>query len=80
MQLRVCPWWFGYWLICRVRHYWQSSHKLLSAYVHEGMTVLEPGLGMDKLHAGTCAPGAVFGEGGCGWRSVEDGRPSRPPC
>src|ERR1035438_3826633 len=42
----VCPWWLGYWLICPVRRYWQSPHKLLSPYVHEGMTVLEPGPGM----------------------------------
>jgi ubiquinone/menaquinone biosynthesis C-methylase UbiE len=46
MQHSVCPWWLGYWLICPVRHYWQSPYKLLSPYVHEGMTVLEPGPGM----------------------------------
>ena len=42
----VCPWWLGYWLICPVRRYWQSPHKLLAPYVQEGMTVLEPGPGM----------------------------------
>lgn len=42
----VCPWWLGYWLICPVRLFWQSPHKILAPYVHEGMTVFEPGPGM----------------------------------
>jgi SAM-dependent methyltransferase len=42
----VCPWWLGYWLICPVRHYWQKPREILAPYVHEGMTVLEPGPGM----------------------------------
>src|SRR5271165_3820552 len=46
MTHRVCPWWLGYWLICPVRLYWQSPREILAPYVHEGMTVLEPGPGM----------------------------------
>ncbi len=46
MTHRVCPWWLGYWLICPVRLYWQSPCAIVAPYVHEGMTVLEPGPGM----------------------------------
>jgi ubiquinone/menaquinone biosynthesis C-methylase UbiE len=46
MSHRVCPWWLGYWLICPVRNWWQNPRETLSPYVHEGMTVLEPGPGM----------------------------------
>src|SRR5271157_4551629 len=46
MTHRVCPWWLGYWLICPLRLYWQSPREILAPYVHEGMTVLEPGPGM----------------------------------
>ncbi len=46
MTHRVCPWWLGYWLICPVRLFWQSPREILAPYVHEGMTVLEPGPGM----------------------------------
>lgn len=46
MTHRVCPWWVGYWLICPVRTWWHRPGELLSPYVHEGMTVLEPGPGM----------------------------------
>jgi SAM-dependent methyltransferase len=42
----VCPWWLGYFLISPVRRLRQDPRKILSSYVHEGMTVLEPGPGM----------------------------------
>ncbi len=43
---RVCPWWLGYWLICPLRRRGQNPRQILAPYVHEGMTVLEPGSGM----------------------------------
>ncbi len=43
---RVCPWWLGYWLACPLRRWGQNPHQILAPYVHEGMTVLEPGPGM----------------------------------
>ncbi len=43
---RVCPWWLGYLLASPIRRIWQDPHKILSPYVREGMTVLEPGPGM----------------------------------
>jgi ubiquinone/menaquinone biosynthesis C-methylase UbiE len=46
MAHRICPWWLGYWLISPLRKYGQNPRLILSAYVHEGMTVLEPGPGM----------------------------------
>ena len=46
MTHRVCPWWLGYWLISPLRKYSQDPQKVLAPYVHEGMTVLEPGPGM----------------------------------
>ena len=46
MTHRVCPWWLGYWLISPLRKYWQDPQKILTPYVREGMTVLEPGPGM----------------------------------
>jgi ubiquinone/menaquinone biosynthesis C-methylase UbiE len=46
MAHRVCPWWLGYWLISPLRKYGQNPHQILTSYVHEGMTVLEPGPGM----------------------------------
>ncbi len=46
MTHRVCPWWLGYWLISPLRKYRQNPHEILAPYVHEGMTVLEPGPGM----------------------------------
>lgn len=47
MAKRVCPWWLGYFLASPVRR-WISDDpaKLLAPYVHDGMTVLEPGPGM----------------------------------
>ena len=46
MKHRVCPWWLGYWLLNPLRKMGQNPHELLSPYVHEGMTILEPGPGM----------------------------------
>ena len=47
MPHSVCPWWLGYFLSSPVRG-WLGQHpgKILSPYVREGMTVLEPGPGM----------------------------------
>src|SRR5579885_2261863 len=42
----VCPWWIGYLLACPIRRYSQDPREILSPYVREGMTVLEPGPGM----------------------------------
>jgi ubiquinone/menaquinone biosynthesis C-methylase UbiE len=46
MAHRVCPWWLGYWLICPLLRRGQNPAEILKPYVHEGMTVLEPGPGM----------------------------------
>ncbi len=47
MSNRVCPWWLGYFLASPIRGWISDSPaKLLAPYVHEGMTVLEPGPGM----------------------------------
>jgi ubiquinone/menaquinone biosynthesis C-methylase UbiE len=46
MSEHVCPWWLGYFLINPLRRWRQDPHKILSPYVREGMTVLEPGPGM----------------------------------
>ncbi|MGD0199708.1 MAG: class I SAM-dependent methyltransferase [Bryobacteraceae bacterium] len=46
MAKRVCPWWLGYVLASPLRRLWQDPAKILAPYVHEGMTVLEPGPGM----------------------------------
>lgn len=48
MPHRVCPWWLGYFLASPVVRGWlgQDPVKILSPYVREGMTVLEPGPGM----------------------------------
>jgi len=44
---RICPWWVGYLLASPVRHWLgQDPVEILSPYVREGMTVLEPGPGM----------------------------------
>jgi SAM-dependent methyltransferase len=43
----VCPWWLGYFLASPVRRWGQGDPTaILSPYVREGMTVLEPGPGM----------------------------------
>jgi len=46
MAHRVCPWWLGYWLLFPLRRFWHDPSALLSPFVREGMTVLEPGPGM----------------------------------
>ena len=47
MAHRVCPWWLGYFLASPLRRWMgQDALHILSPYVHEGMTVLEPGPGM----------------------------------
>jgi 2-polyprenyl-3-methyl-5-hydroxy-6-metoxy-1,4-benzoquinol methylase len=47
MAHRVCPWWIGYLLASPVRRWFgQDPVGILSSYVHESMTVLEPGPGM----------------------------------
>jgi ubiquinone/menaquinone biosynthesis C-methylase UbiE len=46
MAHRVCPWWLGYLLASPLRRLMVEPRKLLMPYVHEGMTVLEPGPGM----------------------------------
>lgn len=46
MGKRVCPWWLGYLLACRLLRFGQDPAKLLAPHVLEGMTVLEPGPGM----------------------------------
>jgi SAM-dependent methyltransferase len=40
------PWWLGYLLLCPVRRWFSNPAHLLTPYVREGMTVLEPGPGM----------------------------------
>jgi len=42
----VCPWWFGYFLASPIRRLEYNPARILGPYVHEGMTVLEPGPGM----------------------------------
>ncbi len=42
----VCPWWLGYLLASPLRRLVQSPAAILSPFVSEGMTVLEPGPGM----------------------------------
>ena len=47
MPHRVCPWWVGYLLASPVRRWLgQDPLTIISPYVREGMTVLEPGPGM----------------------------------
>ena len=46
MAHRVCPWWLGYYLVCPLRRRSQKPEQILSPYLREGMTVLEPGSGM----------------------------------
>jgi ubiquinone/menaquinone biosynthesis C-methylase UbiE len=46
MSEHVCPWWIGYFLISPLRRWRQDPRQILSPYVREGMTVLEPGPGM----------------------------------
>jgi len=51
MSHRVCPWWLGYFLLNPFRKRSQNPHAILSPYVREGMTVLEPGPGMGLFTA-----------------------------
>lgn len=46
MPHRVCPWWIGYLLASPIRRWIQDPLPIVSPYVHEGMSVLEPGPGM----------------------------------
>jgi len=46
MAHKVCPWWLGYFLMNPLRRFGQDPAKILAPFVHEGMTVLEPGPGM----------------------------------
>lgn len=46
MAHRVCPWWLGHLLASPLRRLEHNPAKILAPYVHEGMTVLEPGPGM----------------------------------
>lgn len=47
MPHRVCPWWIGYFLASPVRRWLgQDPVAILSPYIRQGMTVLEPGPGM----------------------------------
>ncbi len=46
MAHRVCPWWLGYLLASPVRRLLQDPREILSPFIAEGMTVLEPGPGM----------------------------------
>ncbi len=47
MAPRVCPWWLGYFLASPVRRWLgQDPAKIVSPYLREGTTVLEPGPGM----------------------------------
>jgi ubiquinone/menaquinone biosynthesis C-methylase UbiE len=43
---RVCPWWLGWLLASPIRRLVQDPATILSPFVSEGMTVLEPGPGM----------------------------------
>lgn len=42
----VCPWWVGYWLASPIRKLFHNPRSILEPFVHEGMTVFEPGPGM----------------------------------
>jgi ubiquinone/menaquinone biosynthesis C-methylase UbiE len=46
MAKRVCPWWLGHLLASPLRRLMADPGKIVAPYIHEGMTVLEPGPGM----------------------------------
>jgi SAM-dependent methyltransferase len=46
MAQSVCPWWLGYLLASPLRRLIQDPARVLTPYIHEGTTVLEPGPGM----------------------------------
>lgn len=64
MAHRVCLWWLGYLLASPLRRLMANPRNLLEPYVHEGMTVLEPGPGMGfftlELARLVGAPGRVI--------------------
>jgi ubiquinone/menaquinone biosynthesis C-methylase UbiE len=46
MAHHVYPWWLGYFLASPIRKLRHNPDTILSPYVREGMTILEPGPGM----------------------------------
>lgn len=46
MEKHVCPWWIGYLLVNPLRRWLQNPDKILTPYIHNGMTVLDIGPGM----------------------------------
>lgn len=46
MAGHVCPWWLGILMASPMRRWFDDPVALLQPYIHEGMTVLEPGPGM----------------------------------
>jgi ubiquinone/menaquinone biosynthesis C-methylase UbiE len=46
MAHRACPWWMGYFLLSPIRRLRHDPKTILSPWVRDGMTVLEPGPGM----------------------------------
>ena len=46
MKHRVCPWWMGYFLLSSLRKIYHNPEKILTNYIHQGMTVLDIGSGM----------------------------------
>jgi len=46
MAHRVCPWWLGYFLASPLRRLMLEPRNVVLPFVHDGMTVLEPGPGM----------------------------------
>ena len=42
----VCPWWIGYLLASPIRKLLHNPGSILAPFLHEGMTVFEPGPGM----------------------------------
>lgn len=46
MAKHVCPWWLGYLLASPLRRLLQDPAAIITPFVRDGMTVLEPGPGM----------------------------------
>lgn len=46
MAHEICPWWLGYWLASPIRKLLHDPRAILAPFIHEGMTVFEPGPGM----------------------------------
>ena len=57
----VCPWWIGYWLASPIRKLFHNPRLILEPFVHEGMTVYEPGPGMGFF---TLEMARMVGKGG----------------